>query len=166
MKNFTSVFGLSCCLLLISCFPTKSEDTQKHNQPKERTKAKQITINELGTVLSQLSSGETEYDFVGITSNGTDCVYVVRNGTNFDLEFEAMTEAQLPFIDQLQRFAVANGYRTQMTTFGNKPNYDRAEAPVIQIMTATSLDSTVILVEKLQKEIFSNDQQTIYDVVP
>lgn len=32
-------------------------------------------------------------------------------------------------------FATQNGYDIQMTTHGNKPNYDAKEAPVLKIIT-------------------------------
>lgn len=160
------VLGLYCCTPLLGCFPKQSEDTQQHEEPMENTIAKQIRINELGEALIQLSEGKTQYDFIGITSNGTDCLYIVRNGVNFDIEFEAITDSQLPFMAQLQLFAEANGFGTVNTTYGNKPDYDRAEAPVIRITTATNPDSTANIVEKIQKGIFANDRNTLYDVVP
>ena len=37
--------------------------------------AKKIKIDALNDEIQKLQNGQTEYDFIGITSNGIDCVY-------------------------------------------------------------------------------------------
>jgi hypothetical protein len=45
--------------------------------------AKQITIDKLAEELTRLKDGKTEFDFFGITSNGTDCIYFIKDGDKF-----------------------------------------------------------------------------------
>ncbi len=49
--------------------------------------AKQITITQLAKELELLRAGKTEFDFIGITSNGVDCIYFINNKDRFNIEF-------------------------------------------------------------------------------
>ncbi len=129
-------------------------------------RAKQIKITELKEELILLKQGKTEFDFIGITSNGIDCIYFVKDSDTFQIEFEAMSKDQIPFIDKLKAFATENGYKTEMTTYGNKPQYNSNEAPVLKIRTNSELEETVAIGQKIQKDIFANHQETLYDIVP
>ena len=90
----------------------------------------------------------------------------MKDNNQFQIEFEAMTEQQIPYIDQLKTFATQNGFGTQMTTYKNKPHYDAKEAPVLKIITNSNLEKTAEIGKKIQKDIFNNQVETIYDVVP
>lgn len=70
--------------------------------------AKQITIDKVAEELIRLKDGKTEYDFFGITSNGTDCIYFIKDGDKFQIEFEAMIKPQVMYIDSLKQFALDN----------------------------------------------------------
>lgn len=129
-------------------------------------RAKQIEIAQLNGELTLLEQNKTEFDFIGITSNGIDCIYFVKENGKFQIEFEAMTENQIPYMDKLKSFANQNGYETQMTTYGNRPNYDAKEAPVLKIITNSNLEKTTEIGQKIQKDIFNNRAETKYDVVP
>jgi len=129
--------------------------------------AKQITIAQLDNELELLRAGKTEYDFIGITSNGIDCIYFVKNNGKFNIEFEAMVETQIPFIEKLKEFADKKGFRHKMTTYGNKPRYNSdTPAPVLLIETNTDLKETARLGAEIQSLIFGNSNETKYDVVP
>lgn len=129
-------------------------------------KAKQIVITELNGQLKLLEQHKTEFDFIGITSNGIDCIYFVKDSNKFQIEFEAMGNDQIPFIDKLKTFANQNGYETLMTTYGNKPQYNSPQAPVLRILTNSGLEETAIIARKIQSDIFNNGDDTKYDVVP
>src|SRR5690606_7220509 len=129
-------------------------------------RAKQIEIIQLDEELKLLEQNKTEFDFIGITSNGIDCIYFVKDNGKFQIEFEAITENQIPYIDKLKSFATLNGFETQMTTYENKPQYDTKEAPVLKIITNSNLEKTNEIGQKIQKEIFNNQAETKYDVVP
>lgn len=90
----------------------------------------------------------------------------MKDNGKFQIEFEAMTEKQIPYIDKLKLFANHNGYETQMTTYGNKPQYNTPEAPVLKIITNSNLEKTAEIGQKIQKEIFDNKTETKYEVVP
>lgn len=129
-------------------------------------KAKQIEIAQLDVELKLLEQNKTEFDFIGITSNGIDCIYFVKDSGEFQIEFEAMTDQQIPYIEKLKKFATENGYEILMTTYGNRPQYNVKEAPVLKIITNSNLEKTVEIGQKIQKGIFNNHEQTKYDVVP
>lgn len=129
-------------------------------------RAKQITIAQLEQELELLRAGKTEYDFIGITSNGVDCIYLVKNSDKFNIEFEAMTETQIPFIEKLKEYADSKGFRYQMTSYGNKPHYNSKQAPVLQIVANTNIPETVKIAEEIESKIFRNNSETQYEVVP
>lgn len=129
--------------------------------------AEKIRISELESALNHLKNHETEFDFIGITSNGIDCIYFVNEDGHFHLEFEAMVEEQIPYIAKLKEFITSNSYKYIITSYGNPPDYASSKpAPVIRIETSMSLTQIRNLTEKIQSEIFGNGSETIYEVVP
>src|SRR5690606_1592686 len=116
--------------------------------------------------LKLLEQNKTEFDFIGITSNGIDCIYFVKDNDKFQIEFEAITENQISYIGKLKTFASQNGYETQMITYGNKSQYNSSEAPVLKILTNSNLEKTTEIGQKIQKDIFNNPAETKYEVVP
>lgn len=151
---------LSGILSLFGC-GNKTDKSEKFIQ-----QAKQIEIAQLNDELKLLQQNKTEFDFIGITSNGIDCIYFVKDNNKFKIEFEAMTENQIPYIDKLKSFANQNGYKTQMTTYGNKPQYNASEAAVLKIITHSNLEKTTEIGKKIQKDIFNNKAETKFDVLP
>ncbi len=129
--------------------------------------ANQIKIHNLTNELQKLRNGETEFNFIGITSNGTDCIYFVQDGPNFQIEFEAMLEQQIQYVEKLKEFSNSNGYKFLMISYGNKPKYNSSgDAPVIRIKTNSDLNKTSEIGSLIQESIFRNTKETIYDVVP
>ena len=120
MKSIITITILSGILSIFGC-GNKTENPESIIQL-----AKQIEITQLRGQLTLLEQNKTEFDFIGITSNGIDCIYFVKDNGKFQIEFEAMAEIQIPYIDKLKSFADQNGYETQMTTYGNKPLKQRA----------------------------------------
>jgi len=156
---------------LLSCGQTQDKSIGQNkdsrtNQPLIQM-ADRIKINGLQNALIKLQSGKTEFQFIGITSNGIDCIYFVYEKGKFNLEFEAMIEEQIPFIDKLKEFATSNNFKSVMTTYDNKPKYKTDKpAPVLRIETNSTLDEIAQLGEKIQSDIFKNSDTTVYDVVP
>src|SRR5690606_18693473 len=110
---------------------------------------------------------KTEFDFIGITSNGIDCIYFVKNNTNFDIEYEAMSLDQVPFIEKLKSFSDENKLIYSELTYGNKPEYtSNSTAPVIRIHSNSNIEKTVEWAMKIQFNLFNNSKATVYDVVP
>jgi len=129
--------------------------------------AERIKIDGLRNALTKLKNGQTEYKLIGITSNGIDCIYFIYENGIFNIEFEAMAENQLPYIEKLKDFANSNKFENLMKTYNNKPKYNSDKhAPVLRIETNSSLDNTAELGEKIECEIFGNNKETVYDVVP
>ena len=158
-------------IFLLNCGQTQNSGKKtddKINTNKQITQmAEQIKITGLQKALEKLKNRQTEFDFIGITSNGVDCIYFVQENDKFNLEFEAMTSEQLPYLNKLKDFAVSNNYKTELTTYNNKPNYKSdSPAPVIRIETNLPLQEMAKFGEKVQSEIFKNNQETIYDIVP
>jgi hypothetical protein len=139
------------------------------SKPKQGTvlMAERININQLDAQLVRLAKGQTEFPFLGITSNGVDCLYFVADGDAFNIEFEAMSLDQKPYIEKLTRWADSNGFRSKITTYNNKPQYTSDNpAPVIRIETNSPLSETAMLGKRIETELFGNTEATVYDVVP
>lgn len=129
--------------------------------------ARKINISELRQELTRLKDHRTEYDFIGITSDGLDCIYFVQDGDKFNVEFEAMLSGQIPYIDKLKKWAESNHFESTMTIYGNKPKYPSDQpAPVIHIETDASIEIAAKLGSQIEKEIFGNSDAKIYEIVP
>ncbi|WP_143068781.1 hypothetical protein [Kaistella treverensis] len=160
MRFIITMGILSGILSLFGC-EQKSDKSENFIQ-----RAKQIEISQLAEELKLLEQNKTEFDFIGITSNGIDCIYFMKDAGKFQIDFEAMTDQQIPYIDKLETFATQNGFATQMTTYGNKPQYNAKEAPVLKIITNSNLEETAKIGQKIQREIFENKTETKFEVVP
>lgn len=160
------VLFLATTLLLANC--GNKQQTQGETQTQQTMlRVDQIKIEGLKGALTKLQNGQTEYNFIGITSNGVDCIYFVFENGQYNLEFEAMGKDQLPFIDKLTEFAKANNFKNLMMTYDNQPNYQSDKpAPVLRIEINSTLDEAAKLGAKIQSEVFNNDDKTVYDVVP
>lgn len=157
--------------VLASCGQKQNESNAKSKDSDTNQQwilmAERIKINGLQNALIKLQNGKTEYQFIGITSNGIDCIYFVYENGKFNLEFEAMGADQLPYIDKLKDFATSNSFKCIMTTYNNKPLYKSDKpAPVLRIETNSTLDDIARIGERIQSEIFKNNNETVYDVVP
>lgn len=159
-------------IILTSCglISNKSEaqNTEATSNQRSIYMAEKIKIDGLQNALTKLKNGQTEFSqFIGITSNGVDCIYFMYENGRFNLDFEAMSENQITYIDKLKDFAQSNRFQSVMTTYNNKPHYksDRP-APVIHIETNASLEEMAKLGERIQREIFKNNKETVYEVVP
>ena len=129
--------------------------------------AESITISDLPGQLTRLVNGETEFEFIGIHSNGTDCIYLVYENNAFNIDYEAMAEDQIPFIKRLKDYAETKQIKTAMTTYGNDPHYEVAgAAPVLQLKTNADLNGAVEIARDIQASVFNNTDDTLYEVVP
>lgn len=77
MEMLALVFGLS------GCRNTGKQAQQDWSAmlPPARTAAR-ITMDKLPEVLRNVQAGRTEFDFTGICSNGTDCIYFMQETGN------------------------------------------------------------------------------------
>ena len=71
MGLFTSI------LSLLSCGHGNKRVTQNDGINSNIPVAARITIDKLPDVLRNVQAGNTDYDFIGICSNGVDCIYFV-----------------------------------------------------------------------------------------
>ena len=137
---------------------------QSQNSPLGATK---INIDELSQQLKLLDDGKTEYDFIGITSNGIDCIYFMKANNKYQLDFEAMTLDQLPYLSKLEDFALRNNFSTEKINYGNQPQYSSSTfAPVLRIKINADLQKAFDIGRQIQDEVFKNNNQTVYEVVP
>ncbi|MCB9327897.1 MAG: hypothetical protein H6572_04355 [Lewinellaceae bacterium] len=153
--------------ILICSGGCNNDSKTKNNGSKSWIKmAQKITISELSEELKKFKFGRTEYDFIGITSNGVDCIYFTYNNA-FNIEFEAIIEEQAPYIEKLKEFARLNGINTYLTTYKNKSEYSSIQpAPVLVIEVHSDINKIVEVASNIQKLVFNNNNSTIYEVVP
>jgi hypothetical protein len=108
-KKLIIISVLSVILGFVGCKKENQENGISNNRVIQV--AKQITINQLPEELQKLKDGKTEFNFIGITSNGIDCIYFVKDGEHFQIEFEAMIQEQISLIEKLKQFSNSNGYK-------------------------------------------------------
>lgn len=134
----------------------------KANQNIEKIKnefvAKQIQIHQLPKELKLFLENKTEFDFIGIYSKGDDCIYFAKTGNDLNIEYEAVTESQVPFYHKLKSFAFTNNFKVEEIA--------NEGVPYLKIKTNTSIEETFLLAKKIQQDIFGNNDQTKYDIVP
>ena len=159
---------LKLFIMAFSFFGLLGCNSKKENSKQNSTLiAKQITISELGHELKLLAENKTEFNFFGITSNGIDCIYFVKNHNNFDIEFEAITSEQIPYLEKLNIFGKEEQYNVLHSSYGNKPHYPSDKsAPVIRLETNSDINNTIKIATKIQSDIFNNNNETKYEVVP
>lgn len=128
----------------------------------------QITLDKLPDVLRNVQAGRTQFDFTGICSDSVKCIYFMQDNGKFYIDFEAIIEAQLPYLDTLKQFARKHGYPVVETTYHNTPvDYDRLKyAPVLSIRVDADADSIVRVGRLIEQTVFSNNDRTVYDLVP
>ena len=128
--------------------------------------ASKIKINRLEEELMRLKNHQTEFDFIGITSNGVDCLYFMPDGEKLNLDFEAILPDQIPYIDKLKKWADSNRFKSTMTTYNNQPKYRSDQpAPVIHIEINSSIEMAAKLGRRIEK-IFGNSGEKVYEIVP
>lgn len=134
----------------------------KANQNIEKIKnefvAKQIQIHQLPKELKLFLENKTEFDFIGIYSKGDDCIYFAKTGNDLNIEYEAVTESQVPFYHKLKSFAFTNNFKVEEIA--------NEGIPYLKIKTNTSIEETFLLAKKIQQDIFGNNDETKYDIVP
>ncbi|NBJ08789.1 hypothetical protein [Duncaniella freteri] len=155
-------FGISGC-----------RNTNKHVQQVQNVghpipRATRITIDKLLEVLRNVQAGRTEFNFTGICSNGTDCIYFMQENGKFYIDYEAMSKEQLPYLDSLKQFSKEYGFPVVETTYNNTPvDYDHFQyVPVLSIKANVGADSIVKIGKLIEQSIFRNNDQTIYEIVP
>jgi hypothetical protein len=146
---------------------TKVDNYEPVKNQNTRLMAERIKIDGLKDALTKLYNGQTEFNFIGITSNGTDCIYFMNENGKFNIEFEAMVEEQIPYIEKLKDYAISKNYKFVLTTYKNKPKYkSERPAPVIRIETISTLDEITVIGTNIEKDVFKNNIETVYDIVP
>ena len=138
----------------VKTFATNT-DTEKR---RDRFTAKQIQLDDLAQELKLVLEGKTDFNFIGITANGYDSLFFVRNDQNFNVEFRALKKIQLPYLKPLEEFASKHNIKFETEKL------DRI--PYLRIKTNTDITETVDLAKRIQKEIFGNTDSTIYKVIP
>lgn len=163
MTKRTTIIGL--VLGILTLFGCQNDPPES----KESTTfvAKQITIDELENQLILLQNGKTEYDFFGITSNGIDCIYFMKEGDQYQIEFEAMNKEQVPYFNVLKEYGKKINVETIEKTYGNQPNFNALrKAQVLRFEINGDIQKVADIGKQIQSEIFENNDQTKYEVVP
>ncbi len=126
-----------------------------------------ITADRLADMLRGMQTERNGADFVGICSKGVDCLYFVRNNGAFDIEYEALSAEQLPYLDGLKRFAAERGYRVEETTYGNTPeDYDHLKcAPVLALRMSADAAGIAEIGREIENTVFGNCDDTVYETV-
>lgn len=167
MRQIKMISIIALTLISLSCQNSSNRNIKAENANQTMIMAEKIKIDGLKNALIRLQNKQTEYNFIGITSNGIDCIYFVFENGNFNIEFEAMTEEQVPYMDKLKEYASSKKFKSSMLTYNNKPNYKSDKpAPVIRIETNSAIDQITEIGINIQTEIFKNTKETVYDVVP
>lgn len=153
---------LSCMIAFIGC----QNDPLESNEPTTFV-AKQITIDALENQLILLQNGKTEYNFFGITSNGIDCIYFMKEGDKYQIEFEAMNKEQVPYFNVLKDFGKRINVKTVEKTYGNQPNFNALrKAQVLRFEINGDIQQVSEIGKQIQSEIFENNDHTKYEIVP
>ena len=126
-----------------------------------------IQLGELENRLQKMVEGKTKFDFFGITATDVDCIYFTQKEKSFNIDYEAMTEAQLPFIEKLQEYAYSKNIGSKLMTYGNEPKYKSEDpAPVLRIETNANINEVAEIGRDILLNVFNSPADEEYLVVP
>lgn len=126
-----------------------------------------IKIDGLKDELIGVFSGNDVYEFIGISSNGVDCLYFPYKNGKFNIEFEILSAEQKPYGEKLKAFAKSKGLKVIMTSYRRKEYYKTEDAKnVIHIEANTDINTISLLAKEIETKVFGNDKEVVYDVVP
>ena len=172
MKHFKIItMGILASILsLLGCGYGNKRATQSESINPYIPVAAQITMDKLPGVLKNVKAGRTEYDS---KSRLERMGHLKRHSVEVcfrrqDIDFEAMSKDQLPYLNTLKQFAKEHNYPIIETTYNNTPiDYDHVKfAPVLSLKVNADIDSIVHVGKLIEQTIFKNNDQTIYDIVP
>ena len=167
--RFLKIMGIFTSIIsLLSCGHGNKRVTQNDSIPPNIPIAARITIDKLPDVLRIVQAGKTDYDFIGICSNGVDCIYFALENGKFYIDFEAISKEQLPYLDSLKQFVKRHNYPIIETTYNNTPvDYNHLKyAPVLSLKVNADIDSIVKVGSQIEQTIFKNSDRTVYEIVP
>lgn len=124
------------------------------------------SLNNLADKLRILEHNNAEFKFVGITTNGNDCLYFIFEKGKFQIEYEAISQVQINYLKVLKDYAKQQGWETFNTSYGNMTDYDQTEAPVLRIFTYASISQTIEIADDIQQNVFGNPPHTKFEIVP
>lgn len=157
------IFPLVAFIFLVGC--RQPEHDAEEEVPIGSTE--RIKMDGLEEELTEVFTGKDEFEFIGITSNGVDCLYFPYKDGKFNIDFEMLSGEQRAYLPKIKEFAQSKGLPYTMTTYRSKDYYkvDLAKN-VIRIEANTDLKSIAQLAAAIESEVFHNNEKTVYDVIP
>lgn len=156
------LIGISILIILIYFISKKIKGNNLKMQG-----AKQIKLEELEPIMTQLLDGKLEYDFFGITSDGVDCIYFIDNKGKINIDFEVMLDDQKSYVQNLISFAKKNNYQITKMTYGNKPHYSGLKkAPVYRLALHADKHQAIEIGTEIMRIVFNKSRTTTFDIVP
>jgi len=129
--------------------------------------AAEIKFDELPEHLDKCANGETGFHFLGILSEQTDCIYFYYENGVFNLNYEAVLEDQLPYIERLKEYADSKQIKTRTDSYDNSSRRaPKNLVPVLWLETHASRDDVIEIARDIEMDIFGNTDETVYQVVP
>ena len=92
MRYLKSIGIFTSILSLLSCGHGNKRVTQNDGINSNIPVAARVTVDKLPDVLRKVQAGNSDYDFIGICSNGVDCIYFVLEDGKFHIDFEAKSK--------------------------------------------------------------------------
>jgi hypothetical protein len=129
--------------------------------------AQKIKYSESKELLEKLESNQLEYNFFGLNRSSTDCIYFAFENNEYLIEFEVMLEEQKAIAEKFKEVCSNLGYNVIKTTYGNSPEYStELNAPVYQIRIGQSKEKVYDIGLSIISQVFGNDENTVFEVVP
>ena len=111
--RFLKIMGIFTSILsLLSCGHGNKRVTQNDGINSNIPVAARITIDKLPDVLRNVQAGNTDYDFIGICSNGVDCIYFVLDAPVLSLKVNADIDSIVKVGSQIEHTIFRNNERT------------------------------------------------------
>jgi len=154
------VFGV-IIIIFIFLFFRKDKNQIQTSVPQS------IKISELKNILMILQKGDLTDNFFGITTNGDDCLYFVKeNGRNY-IDYEVISTEQKKYVEELSKFYEKQGLKIVKTTYGNAPSYDETkEAPVYRIEVNSNVEEIEKIAREVYQKVFQIKEDFEFEVVP
>jgi len=154
-------------LLLTHCGRNENDKIDPAIQKDILEMQEHIKIDGLQDELTGVIHKKDVYDFIGINTNGLDCLYFPYKDGKFNIEYEILSAEQKEYAEQLKAFAKSKGFHITMTSYQRKGYYKKDDNKnVIRIEANANAKKIAALAKEIQAKIFLHDDSTVYDVVP
>jgi len=159
------LFSLLLFIIFTSC--------NQENKNSERTKNFEdlktgdiVLISDLPELFTKIQNKQLRFNKFGISSNGNDLVTFPAKNGKYAIEYAIVDESQTQWFEKLKKYARSKFYKVEIVEYQAPPNY-KSELPKPKMTIETPFNDvqTYDMTKDIMKNVFGNDEKTIYRII-